>query len=205
MKTKHLATFAIASILGFGLVACTAPRYGDTSGTTTESEIETYPEAPAETNPAAVNPTEANSTEDGAEPEAAAPQATEDSNLVFFSSDGVAIRGTDPVAYFREGRPVAGSESFSYEWGNATWWFSSAENRDLFASDPERYAPEYGGFCAWAVSQGYTAPIDPNAWKIVDDRLYLNANTGIQRRWERDIPGNIDKADQNWPGIQAGL
>jgi YHS domain-containing protein len=197
MKTKHLATFAIASILGFGLVAgCTSPRYSDTPGTTTDSESETYPEPPAE-----ASPTE----ESGAEPEAAAPQAAEDANLVFFNDSGIAIRGTDPVAYFREGRPVAGSESFSYEWGNATWLFSSAENRDLFASDPERYAPAYGGFCAWAVSQGYTAAIDPNAWKIVDDRLYLNANTSIQRRWERDIPGHIDKADQNWPGIQAGL
>ncbi|PSB15456.1 YHS domain-containing protein [filamentous cyanobacterium CCP1] len=200
MNTKHFAIFAITSILGLSLAAgCTAPGTGNTTESTTEEgAIETYPEPPTEASPTEASPTE----ESLAEPEATAPQ---DASLVFYSDNGFAIRGTDPVAYFQQGQPVQGSEAFSYEWGNATWLFSSAENRDLFASDPERYAPEYGGFCAWAVSQGYTAPIDPNAWKIVGDRLYLNATTGVQRRWERDIPGNIAKADQNWPGIQGDL
>jgi YHS domain-containing protein len=195
MKTKHFAIFAITSILGLGLAAGCAPPATETrtETTTEEGAIETYPEPPTE-----ASPTEENS----AEPEASVPQGA---NLVFYADNGIAIRGTDPVAYFQVGQPVQGSEEFSYEWGNTTWRFSSAENRDLFASDPERYAPEYGGFCAWAVSQGYTAPIDPNAWKIVDDRLYLNATTGVQQRWERDIPGHIAKADQNWPGIQNGL
>jgi hypothetical protein len=87
----------------------------------------------------------------------------------------------------------------------ATWRFASAEHRDRFAVDPERYAPQYGGYCAWAVSQGYTAKIDPAAWKIVDDKLYLNYSKDVQSQWSSDIPGNIAKADANWPGIKADL
>ena len=119
----------------------------------------------------------------------------------FVDDSGLAIRGTDPVAYFTEGGPVAGSADFAYTWNDVTWQFASAENRDLFAANPEQYAPQYGGFCAWAVSQGYTASIDPNAWSIVDNKLYLNYSKGVQRRWERDIPGNISQADANWPGV----
>jgi YHS domain-containing protein len=123
----------------------------------------------------------------------------------FFTKDGVAINGTDPVAYFQEGRPVQGSAEFSHQWMNATWHFSSAANRDLFAANPERYAPQYGGFCAWAVAEGYSAPTVPEAWRIVDGKLYLNFDTNIQRRWEGDIPGNIARADQNWPEVKQSL
>jgi YHS domain-containing protein len=77
---------------------------------------------------------------------------------------GVAIEGTDPVAYFEDGEPALGSSEFEHEWLGATWRFASAENRDRFAAEPEKYAPQYGGYCAWAVSQGYTAKIDPAAW-----------------------------------------
>lgn len=127
---------------------------------------------------------------------------TQEPEIQYFTdNNGVAIRGTDPVAYFTEGQPVQGSAEFEYEWQGATWRFSSAEHRDLFAAAPEEYAPQYGGFCAWAVSQGYTAPVDPNAWKIVDGKLYLNVNRGVQQRWERDIPGHIARADANWPGV----
>ncbi|MEO1590775.1 MAG: YHS domain-containing (seleno)protein [Cyanobacteria bacterium J06632_22] len=122
----------------------------------------------------------------------------------FVDENGLAIRGTDPVAYFTEGAAVPGRAEFSYRWGNATWQFSSAAHRDQFAANPEQYAPQYGGFCAWAVSQGYTAPIDPNAWRIVDGRLYLNFSPGVQRRWERNIPGNIAQANVNWPSVYEG-
>ncbi len=115
-----------------------------------------------------------------------------------------ALRGYDPVAYFTHGRPVEGSERFTHQWQGATWRFASAENRDSFAADPERYAPQYGGYCAWAVSQGYTASTDPEAWRIVDGKLYLNYSKSVQRRWEKDIPGNIGKADRNWPELLAG-
>jgi YHS domain-containing protein len=116
---------------------------------------------------------------------------------------GVAIEGTDPVAYFAEGRPIEGSSAFEHEWMGAVWRFVSAENRDAFAADPEKYAPQYGGYCAWAVSQGYTAKIDPEAWKIVDGRLYLNYSKDVQAQWSQDIPGNISKGDANWPKLRA--
>ncbi len=122
-----------------------------------------------------------------------------------FTKNGAAIDGTDPVAYFTQAKPVAGSPDFTAEWKGATWRFASAENLAAFQANPEKYAPQYGGFCAWAVSQGYTAKIDPDAWKIVDDKLYLNYSTGVQRRWAGDIPGNIAKADANWPDLRAKL
>lgn len=124
-------------------------------------------------------------------------------NATFLS--GVAIKGYDPVAYFTEGRAVEGSRDFEAEWMDVTWRFASAANRDAFTAAPERYAPQYGGYCAWAVSQGYTADIDPEAWKIVGGRLYLNYSKSVQTRWQQDIPGNIAKGDANWPSIRAEL
>ncbi len=118
-------------------------------------------------------------------------------------SNGVAIKGTDPVAYFTQGKAVRGSASFTHSWNGATWHFSSAANRNLFASNPTKYAPQYGGYCAWAIGQGYTADIDPSAWSIVDGKLYLNASGGVQRRWKNDIPGHISRANLNWPRISG--
>jgi YHS domain-containing protein len=115
----------------------------------------------------------------------------------------VALSGYDPVAYFTDGRPVEGRPEFELAWNGATWRFASAEHRDLFKAAPERYAPRYGGYCAYAVSQGYTASADPQAWKIVDGHLYLNYNREVQRTWEQDTPGYIAKADHNWPGVLA--
>jgi hypothetical protein len=83
----------------------------------------------------------------------------------------------------------------------ATWQFASADSRDSFAADPRKFAPQYGGYCAWAVSRGYTADTDPEAWKIIDGKLYLNYSKSVQRKWETDIPGNVAKADGNWPGL----
>lgn len=118
-----------------------------------------------------------------------------------FSDRNGAIRGHDPVAYFDQKGPVKGSKQFSHAWRGATWYFASAENRDKFAAEPERYAPRYGGYCAYAVSQGYTADIDPAAWSIVDGKLYLNYSLRIRERWNKDIPGHIRKADTNWPSV----
>lgn len=114
---------------------------------------------------------------------------------------GDAIEGYDAVAYHTESRPVEGSADFEFDWMDATWLFASAENRELFAADPEKYAPAYGGFCAYGVSLGAKPGIDPEAWKIVDGTLYLNLNPDIQSRWAKDIPGNIAKADKIWPTI----
>ena len=118
-----------------------------------------------------------------------------------YQHDGLAIRGYDAVAYFQQSQPVKGSSQFSYQWRGATWLFASAENRDRFQADPERYAPQYGGYCAYAVSKGRTVSIDPEAWKIVDGKLYLNYSKGVQKKWEQDVPGNIVKADKYWPDL----
>ena len=132
----------------------------------------------------------------------AMPLQAETKSEVFKNWRGVAIKGYDPVAYQKDGKPVEGSSKFELEWKDAKWRFASAEHRDLFKSDPEKYAPQYGGYCAWAVSQGYTAGVDPkNAWIIVGEKLYLNYNVDIQKKWANDIAGNIKKADANWPGV----
>jgi len=115
--------------------------------------------------------------------------------------DGVAVGGYDPVAYFTQNKPVKGSADITTEYMGATWHFASADNRDAFVADPKRYAPQYGGYCAYAVSSGYTAKGDPQAWSVVDGKLYLNYSKGIRSRWEQDIPGHISKADGNWPAV----
>ena len=123
-------------------------------------------------------------------------------NKSFFGD--VAIHGYDPVAYFEQGKPVEGKKEISLEWSDATWRFASAAHRDKFKADPGKYAPRYGGYCAYAVSLGTTADIDPNAWTIVDGKLYLNLSKSIQKTWEQDIPGYISSADENWPKILGG-
>jgi hypothetical protein len=120
-----------------------------------------------------------------------------------YAVDGIAIEGTDPVAYFTAGKPVAGNPANFVDWKGARWRFSNDANRALFLSNPEAYAPQFGGFCAWAVSEGYTASTDPEAWKIVDGKLYLNYSTPVQRKWEGDIPGNIMRGNANWPGLKG--
>ena len=127
-----------------------------------------------------------------------------DSGQVFSTRDG-AIRGFDPVAYHTEQKPVKGSKDFTFDYKGATWRFSSAENLELFRADPERYAPAYGGYCAFGMSRGYAVDTDPRAFTIVDGTLYLNHNLSVRRTWSKDIPGNIAKADANWPSVSASL
>lgn len=116
-----------------------------------------------------------------------------------FSS--LAVSGYDPVAYFEQGKPVEGSGDLEYEWNGATWRFATAANRAAFMADPAAFAPQYGGYCAWAVSQGYTASSDPQAWRIHEGKLYLNYSADVQATWVKDIPGFIAKADANWPKV----
>ena len=116
-----------------------------------------------------------------------------------FSS--LAAGGYDVVAYFKVGRPVAGNAQFSTEFKGATWRFSTKENLDSFKGNPVSFAPQYGGYCSWAVAQGYTASGDPEVWKIVGGKLYLNYDRSVQAKWEKDIPGFIAKGDHNWPGV----
>lgn len=132
---------------------------------------------------------------------AVAPQAARAAKPEIFAEDGLALRGYDAVAYFTQARPVRGEARFEAEWGGARWRFADAAHRDAFRADPARYAPQYGGYCAWAVAQGYTAPADPLQWRVVEGRLYVNYDAGVQRRWLRDMPGFIAAADRNWPGV----
>ena len=113
----------------------------------------------------------------------------------------VAINGYDPVAYFTLGRPTQGSPSFKATYQGAEFRFATAANHAAFVANPTRYAPQYGGYCAWAVSQGYTAGVDPAAWAIVDGKLYLNYNRTIQTRWQADRDNLITAANRNWPNV----
>jgi YHS domain-containing protein len=119
---------------------------------------------------------------------------------------GVAIKGYDPVAYFVEGRAAAGLPEFSYEWLGATWQFANPKHRELFTESPMKYAPQYGGHCAAGAAFGEsTADIDPEAWVIVDGKLYLQYSKAALEAWERDRAHRIATADQKWPEIKARL
>ena len=120
-----------------------------------------------------------------------------------YSDASGAIRGYDPVAYFTEGRPLKGSKEFTHRWNGAEWRFASAENRARFAAAPEKYAPQYGGYCAFGVAGGYAVKIEPDAWSVVDGKLYLNYDRSVQASWKKDVPGYIRKADANWPAVLA--
>lgn len=119
-----------------------------------------------------------------------------------FSYSGKAIRGYDPVAYFTEGKPVKGNDSLVYEWNNARWHFTSQKNLELFKAAPEQYAPQYGGYCAYGLSNGYKAPTDPNAWTIENGKLYLNYNLQVRTEWNKDREVRIEKANKNWPAVK---
>ena len=189
MKFKYLATITAASIISLGLAG--APRSFNM----------------VNANPcAAVNPCASVDPCAAANPcAAAAAAATESAPLVYIeSSSDLAIRGTDPVAYFTEGKAVEGSSEYESEWQGAIWRFASAENQELFDSDPETYAPQYGGYCAKALSEGNVVSSDPEAWKIVDDKLYLNYSPQVQKQWVQDIEGNIALADEMYPDVLVG-
>ncbi|MEL7040997.1 MAG: YHS domain-containing (seleno)protein [Pseudomonadota bacterium] len=113
----------------------------------------------------------------------------------------LALQGYDTVAYFTDGEPTKGSADFSTTYEGAEFHFSSQENLTLFLADPAKYAPQYGGYCAWAVAQDKTAKGDARRWAIVDGKLYLNYNKGIQKKWDADRAGFITSADANWPTV----
>jgi YHS domain-containing protein len=127
----------------------------------------------------------------------------EKSGLFSYKASGVAIRGTDTVAYFTEGKPVQGTDDFTTQWNGATWKFASQKHLDLFVGNPENYAPQYGGYCAYGVSQDNLVKIEPESWTIVDGKLYLNFNDGLQKKWEGDIKGYIAEANEKFQGLLA--
>ncbi|MBS1826968.1 MAG: YHS domain protein [Acidobacteria bacterium] len=117
------------------------------------------------------------------------------------SRNGLALKGYDPVAYFAQSRPVKGLPAYSATHAGATYLFATAENRDAFTAAPDKYAPQFGGYCAWAVGHGYTADIDPQAWHIDNNKLYLNYNRSVQTMWLKDKAKWIADADRNWPTL----
>jgi hypothetical protein len=118
-----------------------------------------------------------------------------------FQSRAGTINGIDPVAYFEGNGPVAGSQDITFDWDGATWLFSSSANRDAFAAEPDRFAPAFGGYCAYAASRGYLAPTIPEAWSIHEGRLFLNASLRARELWMAELPGVITLGEVNWPAI----
>ena len=138
----------------------------------------------------------------------AAGTAEDSGQAIHVNGEGYAADGADVVAYFSlqpGDDPVGGSQEHAHEWRGATWLFSSAENLAAFRQNPERYAPAYGGYCAYAMARDRIAPIDPERWDIVDGRLYLNYNERTQRQWRDNVAQDIERADQAWPAQAARL
>jgi len=119
-----------------------------------------------------------------------------------FTKSETAIQGYDPVAYFKEAKPVMGKKEFSYRWKDATWWFASTQNLNDFKANPEKFAPQFGGYCAYGVADGHKATTSPDAWTIVGDKLYLNYNKDVMAKWRKDTAGYILKANTNWPTVK---
>lgn len=117
-------------------------------------------------------------------------------NYSMFSNE--AINGYDPVAYFTEGQAVLGSKDYSYQWKEADWYFSSEENKSLFIENPKKYIPQYGGYCGFAISKGFTANTDPTSFEILDDKLYLFANEDVKKDWKGHLEENLQKCNENW-------
>ena len=120
-----------------------------------------------------------------------------------FAPGGKAIKGYDAVAFFVQGRPVAGTNSFSYSWKGAEWLFSSKDNLDSFSNDPEKYAPQYGGYCAYGTANGHKAPTETDTWTIVDNKLYFNYSSKVKEMWMKNQKALIEKADKNWPSVRV--
>jgi YHS domain-containing protein len=136
---------------------------------------------------------------------AVTPGAAQSSAKTFeynLDNTGLLLKGYDPVAYFRNGAPAKGSKQFTASHRGATFWFANADNRDAFNKEPGKYLPAYGGYCAYGVAQGYKVDGDPTVWKIVDNKLYVNLNRSIGRKFNADISGLIKQADAKWPGMK---
>lgn len=123
------------------------------------------------------------------------------SSEIYSTKDG-AIKGYDPVAYFEVGKPVKGKSDLTYAWHGANWHFANQKNLDAFKANPEKYAPQYGGYCAYGLAKGKKYKIEPEAWDIVDGKLYLNYDLGVQKTWQENRSGYIAKADKNWAEVQ---
>lgn len=118
-----------------------------------------------------------------------------------YSTDNGAIDGYDPVAFFTDSAAVKGDKAFTTEWNGASWCFSSAENLEAFKANPEKFAPQYGGFCAYGTADGHLSPTQADTWTVLNNKLYFNYNQKVKDRWMQDQKGYIEKADKNWPEL----
>ena len=186
MKVKYITTIAIATILG---LVTTNTSYANFQAATNLNST-TVSSKVAQSNPCAgkANP-------------CAGKSSTRTLHPQFYTEKGVALDGQDVVAYFTQSKLVMGVSQFKHNRGGTTWIFASAANRDMFANNPEKYAPQYGGYCAQATSEGNLVVTQPDAWKIVNGKLYLNYDKTVQAQWMGDIPGHIASANKNWPAI----
>ena len=193
MKVKYITTIAIATILG---LVTTNTSYANFQAATNLNST-TVSSKVAQSNPCAgkVNPCAGKATP------CAGKSSTRTLHPQFYTEKGVALDGQDVVAYFTQSKLVMGVSQFKHNWGGTTWMFASAANRDMFANNPEKYAPQYGGYCAQATSEGNLVVTQPDAWKIVNGKLYLNYDKTVQAQWMGDIPGHIASANKNWPAI----
>ncbi|WP_445174944.1 YHS domain-containing (seleno)protein [Microcoleus sp.] len=193
MKVKYIVTIAIATILGLVTTNFSYANFQaatNLNSTTVSSKV-------AQSNPCAGK---ANPCAGKANP-CAGKSSTTTLHPPFYTEKGVALDGQDVVAYFTQSKLVMGVSQFKHNWGGTTWMFASAANRDMFANNPEKYAPQYGGYCAQGTSEGNLVVTQPDAWKIVNGKLYLNYDKTVQAQWMGDIPGHIASANKNWPAI----
>lgn len=192
MKVQYITTIAIASILG---IVTANVSYANLQASKTSNSAIVSSEI-AQSNPCAgKNPCAGQSNPCAGKSSSTAPHPK------YYTEKGVALDGQDVVAYFTQGKLVMGISAFKHTWGGTTWMFDSATNRDMFAQNPEKYAPQYGGYCAQGASEGNLVVTQPDAWKIVNGKLYLNYDKSVQKQWMSDIPGHIAAANKNWPGI----
>lgn len=119
-----------------------------------------------------------------------------------YIADGKAIKGYDPVAFFTDAKPMMGKDSLAFMWNGANWFFSDRAHLESFRATPEKYAPQYGGYCAYGTSQGHKAPTEVDTWTVVDGKLYFNYNKKVKELWVKDQTALITKADANWPMIK---
>jgi YHS domain-containing protein len=119
-----------------------------------------------------------------------------------FSNESGAIKGYDPVAFFVESKAVKGTKEFTYEWNGALWHFANKKNKDLFVANPEKYAPQYGGYCAYGTADGHKAPTETDTWTVDNNKLYFNYNQKVKTLWDKDRASLIKKADEQWPKIK---
>lgn len=128
--------------------------------------------------------------------------STQAQKAEIFSTEDKAIKGYDVVAFFKDSAAVQGSEIFSYQWKGTTWLFSTKTNRDAFVDNPEKYEPQYGGYCAYGTADGHKAPTETNTWTVVNGKLYFNYNNKVKEYWNKNQPALIQKADTLWPTIK---